>query len=90
MSNTDVLIDGEISLSSVIGMGSKRPVVGLLDDISEQGSERLIGVRLSRRLSGLIVSYSTDEFNKLQLQLTEVRPWQILFKMSLLKKLVKS
>lgn len=65
MSNRDVLIDGNISISSVVGMGCKRQVV--LDyDTSGESSERLIGVRLSRHLSGLIVSVSKDDFNKLE------------------------
>lgn len=65
MSNRDVLIDGNISISSVVGMGSKSQVV-LDDDTSGESFERLIGVRLSRQLSGLIVSMSKDDSNKLE------------------------
>lgn len=74
MSNRDVLIDEKISLSSVVGMGSKRRVVGLVGDTSE---ERLISMRLSRPLSGLTAAESTDQFDKLELELTEVRSWQV-------------
>lgn len=49
MCNRVLLIGGKTSLSSGVGMWSKRQVVGLGDD-TEESSERLVRVRLSRQL----------------------------------------
>lgn len=65
MSNRDVLIDEKISLSSVVGMDG------------DTSGERLVSMRLSRPLSGLTGAESKDQLDKLELELTEVRSWQV-------------
>lgn len=61
-SNRNVLIDVKFSLSSVVGTGSKRQVVGL-GVVSKESSERLIRVSLSRQLLASIVSESNVELD---------------------------
>lgn len=68
-----MLIDVKVSLNSVVGTGSKRQVVGLGEDVSEESSERLIRVSLSRQLLALIVSESNIELDRVELEMTEVR-----------------
>ena len=52
MSNRDVLTKSRTSLSSLVGMGSKRQVDGLDEEIIKISSQWLIEEKLSKYISG--------------------------------------
>ena len=58
----EVLIKGKTSLSSLVGMGSRRQVEGLDDEIVEISSGRLTGEKQSKFMSGFMAASRVLEF----------------------------
>lgn len=92
MFNRDVLIEGKTSLSSQVGIGSKRQVDGLDEEIVEVSSERSIGAKQSKYISGFTVNSKFPVFED-RSRLIEGKRELILFLIFTilsLKKLMKS